>query len=371
VGIADNILKKINHSTEPLYICSGADRMAKVPDLRIEAILYNAPALLQGNAAAKNASEIITKNNIPITILDSGGMQIFGVNTGNSKKWKDYDPDGSKQCSIGKTLHLAPEHVGEALSRIPGFSHCMALDDPVLPSNDPFECERNFYKKIQRNVDFAIKTVEIRNDKFQKVKVFMPMQCQSLDHFDIMWERVNTIGLDGVSVPARCFKKTSKLLPIIRRFIDAGIDGMHILGSSRLEIVALIGFLAKKGCFSHLAFDSSTWLAAANNGRVVTPYSLKNIRASDGRYTETIAALMELDPIYSEYGLQNFQLMSQKEQTRQLRTLNYWAISKTKHDIFENSDSVESLCTFLEAQDVHESDISNVHSLLNHMSKMS
>ena len=350
---------------EPLCICSGADRMAKVPELQIEAILFNAPALLQGNAAAKNASEIITKNNISITILDSGGMQIFGVNTGNSKKWNDYDPDGSKLCTIGKTLHLAPEHVGEALSRIQGFSHCMALDDPVLPSNDPFECERNFYKKIQRNVDFAIKTVEIRNDKFQKVKVFLPMQCQSLDHFEIMWQQVKTIGLDGISVPARCFKKTSNFLPFIRRFIEAGIDGMHILGTSRLEIVALLCFLAKKNYFSHLGFDSSTWLAAANNGLIVTPYSLKNLRVCDGRYTETMAALMELDLIYFEYGLQNFQLMSQKEQTGQLRTLNFWAISKTKHDLFENSDSAESLCAFLETQGVNAEDVLKIYKLLN------
>jgi hypothetical protein len=354
--------------TEPVYICSGADRIAKVPELHIEAILFNAPALLQGNAAAINASEVIATKNIAMTILDSGGKQIHEVNTGKSKRWLKFEPNSLNPLCIGKTLHLAPAHLSEAIKRLPGVAICMALDDPVLPSKYPNICNKNFHEKIRRNTDFAIKTVEIRNANHPNVEIFLPMQCQTVLQFEHYWEKLQSVGLDGISIPARCFKKLEKLIPFVVRFRELNIQKVHILGTSNLNTIALLSFLARNGHFAHLAFDSTTWLAAANHGLIVMPYSLKNIKISDERHKEAIAALIEFDPIYSEYDLEDFHLLSNIEQTKHLRTLNYWAIMKTKREIFANAGSAESLCTFLEAQDVHESDISNVHSLLNNMS---
>ncbi|MGD9973002.1 MAG: hypothetical protein AB7S77_08085 [Desulfatirhabdiaceae bacterium] len=124
-----------------------------------------------------------------------------------------------------------------------------------------------------------------------------------------------------------------------------------------MEIVALLCFLAKNGLFNHLGFDSSKWLAAAIYGSILLPYSLRNIEINNRKFPEIAAALVDLDPIYKKYGLYDFQSVSKAEQSICLRTLNFWAISKTKREIYENADSPESLCAFLETHKVKENSL--------------
>jgi len=362
---------------EPTYICSGADRPGKVPELPIEAILFNAPALLQGKASAKNANTIIKQNKIEQILLDSGGKQIFEVNTHKNKKrsrdvnkkerkkWRQYVPDGTMPLSVANTLHLAPEHLAEAALKIDNVTIVMALDDPVMPSNNPEEQRKNFYSKLQRNVDFARRAVEIRNEKFPHIKIFAPLQFQALQDFEVLWQLIKSFEIDGISLPARCFKKASNLTPLLKRIIEIGITNVHFLGSSRLQIVALLSFLAKKNYFSHLGFDSSSWLMSAINGEIIMPYSLICKRIVDEGFADTTAKMVEIDSIYQKYNLFDFKMMSKSEQTQALITLNFWAICQTKHELFNNADSPESLCAFLETQGVNQGETLKIFGLLN------
>lgn len=351
----------------PIYILSGVEHKNKMPEIvddELVASLFNVPALLQGKVPIQNANAILEMRRSALSIIDSGGKQIAEVNYGRSKTYLKHEPDGSKPIRVGSTLHLSPEHLAQAVRQLTKVDILMVLDDPVAPSNNSDERDRNFRAKLQRNVAWAQQTIELRDRLFPHVQIFLPIQCQTLKHFDVLWGKVESLGIDGLSLPQRCFRKAEDLIPFLGKFHDIGVNGFHFLGSSRLEIVALLCFLGRRNIFDHIGFDSTSWLQAAIRGKLILPYSLTELKMRSAEFAEAAKALTRQHKIYSEYGIGKIQKMASEDQRRCLRTLNYWAINTTKREIYKHAQSAESICKFLTSKSVEAATVNKIFRLL-------
>jgi len=352
----------------PIFILSGVENPKKMPVIsnhRDVANLFNVPFLLQGKAPLQNANEIIKSRDRGLIIVDSGGKQLAEINMGRSKKYKRHDSDGSKPIRVGSTLHLAPQHLAEAVLKLAHVDILMALDDPIAPNKNPDERDSYFHAKLQRNVEWVRQTVNLKNRFFPHVKIFLPVQCQTLDHFEVFWRKVKKLDLAGLSLPERCFKNAQDLLPLLRRFSEIGIQGFHFLGSSRLEIIALLCLLGRHNVFEHLAFDSTSWMQASIRSRIMVPYSLAEVSIVEDKFDKVTKMLISQDNIYKKMDITKIPKFRKEDQRQILRTLNVRAIIKTKREIYKYALSAESICTFLKSKSVNLSKVDKIFNLLS------
>lgn len=360
--------------SRPVYILSGVDSTKKMPVIdKVEddiAVLFNVPALARGSAQIKNANEIINLRKNRLVVVDSGGKQIAEINSGRSRIFHEHLPDPSKPIRVRRTLHLSPEHLAQAVQRLTRVSILMCLDDPIIPSNDPQERERRFYEKLPRNMEWAQNTVALRDALFPHVKVFLPIQSQELKHFEILWRKARSLRLDGLSLPQRCFKNAKDMLPFLQRFRELGISGFHFLGSSRLEIVALLCILGRRNFFHHTAFDSTTWQQAAIRGKLILPNSLTELNINTDEFSDTAQYLRRQNRIYRDHDIQKIHQMSNAEQRQCLRTLNVAAIINTRNEIYECADSANSIFDFLRRKKVSEKIVYKISALLSKAEKL-
>ena len=106
----------------------------------------------------------------------------------------------------------------------------MGLDFPIKKIQEKEKQEVEFRYKLGFNVDWAIRTAELRQKYCPGIKLFIPIQCYTLQHLDLFVRLIGNIPFDGFSMPVRNLS-LAEIAVFLMKFYAMGIREIHLLGT--------------------------------------------------------------------------------------------------------------------------------------------
>jgi len=178
-----------------------------------------------------------------------------------------------------KYFNLAPRHVVETAIEMNADS-MVALDFPIRKIKDPYEREKEFRKKLEYNVPWAIETAKLRKELCPNIILFIPIQAYSLEQFEKFYTRLRGIDFDGFSFPVRNMEMTD-IAAFLLKMHKWGIRKAHVLGSSSLKVIIVCAYMSQH-FFDFISFDATSWRKGAQHGKFLNPNDLssKNLNKS-------------------------------------------------------------------------------------------
>jgi tRNA-guanine family transglycosylase len=322
---------------ELVYFCAGVNTNIR-PAKTINALLLNVPDNGSDDKAVRDAKALIRLCQPKIVMLDSGGFSLFqgqreGLEIG-------YDP-GAPIRQRGK-INLTPPHVIRAAVNIhPDIM--VGLDFPIETIDDREMREIEFRRKLGFNVSWAIEIAELRLKHCPEIRLFLPVQCYTLEHLDLFFRSIQGIQYDGFSMPIRNLSLREIIL-FLMRFCEMGIKQVHLLGTSQILVIALCAYMARH-FFDFVSFDSTSW--SAKYGNYFNPHDLS---------TEWFAPEMIIDesipmdcdcPWCKGKTFTYIKGLPKTEATAFMRCHNHWVIEKAVQESYANAGTVSQLRTFL------------------------
>ena len=346
-----------------IHICSGYSRAGAAPD-RTEAILVNVPDVLRWKTSEKDILNLLKEHRPKLKVLDSGGAQVYRVMAGKSKTFKTFVSDKTKPVYFGKTLNLSPYHLKDAALKIHA-DIVMALDFPLQPEKNPKLKDKAYKDSIDMNVQWARESIMLRNEYFPNAQIFLPFQGFKLDHVDHFLNRISPLRFDGLSLPTRAFS-TEEIIVFLMKFKESNIKKVHVLGSSRFDLLCILAYLTHHDYFDFLSFDSGTTAIEARLGRYCIPYDLRTCSVNDLNAMKKASTTSRCDCDLCRNKLHlDIARMPLKEQRRLLSEHNYRAIQVTKNDLCLHATRPASLKKFLLKVSERKDSIEQVYNILS------
>jgi tRNA-guanine family transglycosylase len=341
-----------------VYFCPGCDRIGESPN-GLKAMLSNVPDILGSRASAQKIFNLLNYAKPKLRMLDSGGKQIFNVTSGKSRRFKNFVSIKGKPIFMGNTLNLHPLHLKEAAIKF--HPHITtALDYPVAPAKDLSQQQKGFKDSIEVNVQWARESIEIRNIHLPETQIFLPFHGFSIEHLDHFLDRVGTMAFDGLSLPMRIFRDSGRLLDLLLHIRNRKIKKIHLLGTSRMDVILLAAYLAKQDQFDFISFDSGTPAIAARKENFLRPSDLRQVKIRDHLAMREISRMPTecLCDICKEKLNLGIQQLPRKEKRKLLLDHNYAAIEMATRKAFSNAGSPRQIKIWLqkvsERRDFHE-----------------
>ena len=251
--------------------CAGAD-LRTHPGNPVEDLLLNTPDNGSTERRILRSRQLIEKLGARTTILDSGGYQLLQA----EKKGKKIFSDPEKPFTNSKsTINLAPEHVIRAAEAL-NPTILIGSDFPVRRTSDPTEQTAEFQQKLSQNVQWARKISWMRKRRCPETKLFIPLQCYTLDQFDLFMSHIQGTVFDGLSMPVRN-PNLHGIAQFLVRFHELGVRRVHLLGTSSFFVLAFCAYAARH-LFDWLSMDSTTWRMAAQNREFLNPDNLSRVK---------------------------------------------------------------------------------------------
>ena len=287
--------------------------------------------------------------------MDSGGFQLLtaednGINpTFNESKPVIFDD---------KTANLAPRHVVEAATLLKP-TIMMALDYPIQKGiEDPSEMEWEFYRKLGFNAWSARETSKLWQQYCPGVKLFIPVQCDNLNHLDIFIDLIGDAKFDGLSMPIRRMN-SAKIALFLIRYHQMKIERVHILGSTSFSTIALAAYFARH-FFEWVSIDATTWREQATNGNYLNFHDLKphpigeNVRVDENAINDCEC------PFCQRTSFTEIKNMPYTEKNFFLMCHNWWVIEKATRDLYAHCGSVIELEQLLKKRCRKTDDVTNI-----------
>ena len=207
-------------------------------------------------------------------MLDSGGFQILQAENKNMNiTYCSSKPLGKKNG----VFNIAPEHVVEAAVKL-NPDIMVALDNPIkkIPNASINDLESEFKNKLLMNVLWAKRTAELRQSKCPNIKLFIPIQCYTIEQFDRFYKMLGSINYDGFSMPVRNLSM-NEIAAFYIRLYQLGVKMVHLLGTTSFRNIALSAYFAKH-YFDWISLDATTWNYSARYCFYMNPFNLKQIK---------------------------------------------------------------------------------------------
>ena len=245
------------------------------PTMTVEGILVNAVNHGSSCRAAEKCSDFLSDVGAGYTITDSGGFQIAGIldQYDISRKNRDNQTADKLQKKIEKILQVnSPEVVCKIAN---GFSSdiVMALDMPVSNYSDNQLQENEFQKKLGVNLMWANDSIKFHRKYCPSSNLILPLQCYNVDQIEKFLAGIGSDDFAGVSIPTRNHS-VAEIVKMITFLYSMGIRQIHILGSSKILVIAMMSYLTRHH-LSWGSFDSTSWNMAAMNLRYLDPVTLR------------------------------------------------------------------------------------------------
>jgi queuine/archaeosine tRNA-ribosyltransferase len=339
-----------------IFVVAGGS-VDVAPSHTIEAALVSTPTVWQSKTSLQNIKKYFKKCHVQHRMLDSGGYQIYrnenmkpeiAIVKGKiqailKKKKIIYDPTAPVH---GKgVLNLTPEHIVEAAQAIRAHS-LHALDYPVPHSICPSEQEYQFQRSVYYNTYNAIRTGLLRERECPQTDFMVPAQVYNLPQLEIFMHLLGTqVIIDGLSLPVRNHTVEDVCLLLIQ-FYKMGLRKVHILGSSKFSLIAVLAYFAKN-YFDLITFDSTSWLQCAINQCYIEPHTLNVLIINNDRrlITKPIVCSCHVCRYLKNF----FELLDYEylALTDFLRQHNYHTIIETTRLFLEHADNPVKLRNFL------------------------
>jgi tRNA-guanine family transglycosylase len=338
-----------------IYFCAGADKRM-VSRRNIKALLLNVPNDARNERIIRRSLGLINSLGAQTVMLDSGGYQLLkrqekGWEIGFDKEAPIYQP--------GK-INLTPWHVVQAAKAL-NPNILVALDFPVKKTKEREEREKEFRAKLMLNVKWAIQTAKLREKYCPGIKLFIPVQCYSLEQLDIFFKKIQGVAFDGVSMPVRNLK-IEEIIRFLTRFRQMGIKRVHLLGTSSFYNMALCAYAARHW-FEWVSLDSTTWRIEAQHARCLNPDLSRTWIADDG-IIDDHEKLPCRCPRCRGKTYSDIKGLGPREKFAFLCFHNLWATEKAARDLFENARSPEEMAGFLKKRNTGPKKAEEVHRCL-------
>jgi len=322
-----------------VYFCAGAYNQ-KLPSGKVKALLLNVPRNGHNQGAIERSRALIKKCGAKFVILDSGGYQL--LKSSQNGREIIYDEDGPIWSK--NKINLTPAHVIKAALEIkPDI--LMALDFPIDKVQEKEKQEVEFRRKLGFNIEWAIRTADLRKKYCPEIRLFIPVQCYTIEHLNIFLRVIEGVQYDGLSMPVRNMS-LADIASFLLAFYRKGIRRVHLFGTLTIRTVALCAFMARN-FFDWVSMDSTTWLVSARYNDYIDD-SLSSISIKDGkrRMEKCFCPHCQGKP------LSYIKRLSYEKRSILLRNHNHWMTKKVVRDIFRASKDLETMQRFLERRKV-------------------
>ncbi len=339
-----------------VYFCAGTS-VEVLPGKRIEAVLLNVPHNGKDDADIKKSRNLIEFSQAKLVMLDSGGYQLL-VNQEEGKEII-YDEKGAI-LQPGK-INLTPWHVIRAAIGIrPDIM--VALDFPIRKILEKEKQEIEFRFKLGFNVDWSIKTAELRQQYCAGIKLFLPVQCYTLEHLDLFLRLIGNVSFDGLSMPVRNLSLAEVALFLIR-FYQMGIRQVHLLGVASFFVIALATYLSRH-LLDWLSLDATTWRQKAQFSGYLNPYDLSSESIGEDVLIDENIKMDCNCPWCSGRTFTYIKNLPYTEKTDFLRCHNNWTTEKISRELYQNAGTLGSFKTYLQRASSHPEKVDQLIKIL-------
>jgi len=338
--------------------CAGAEYHV-LPAKRVNAILTNVPDNASSKAAVKETWRMFNAAKPQHTMLDSGGYPLLMA----EKDGKAITFDGSRPVIRNDyEINLAPIHVVKAAALFKPDIF-VGLDFPIRTFSEPADQQMEFMRKVGFNAIWAMECSELHKRICPEVQFFLPIQCYDLHQLDQFLGMIPNCQYDGISMPIRNLSIDGIILFLVQ-FHKLGVQRVHLLGTSKIMVIALAAFMARH-FFSSVSFDATTWRKWAELSWYMNPHTLEDERiAQNVRIDERIG--MDCGcPFCRGKTFIYIKNMPDTERTYFLQCHNWWVIEKATHDLFNASVSALGLERCLRVRGVAAGDVDQLCSSLS------
>jgi tRNA-guanine family transglycosylase len=307
-----------------------------LPGHRVDAVMINYPHYLSTPGGMRGTQEILKTANPRFVFMDSGGFQKLSAEI-------------KRERSIGEAplseyenmlLNLSPETIVDAAARLRPTA-MMALDAPIRKIPDHDAREKEFRKKFNRNVRWAIETAELTLKRCPEVGLFLPVQCYTLQHLEEFMKAIRGIQLNGLSLPIRGMNLLEVALFLLR-FHQNGIRNVHLLGVSAFFPMALAAYFGRH-FFHWVSLDAQTWRQSAIHNDYTSPHDLTSVEINE-RVVIPEGTILDCPcPFCRGKTFSYFKNLPYKDRRMLLGCHSWWVTEKTAEKLYASAESIMAL----------------------------
>jgi tRNA-guanine family transglycosylase len=326
--------------------CAGVERYI-LPARHVDAVLLNVPDDACSDSAINSTKRMLNSARAMDVMMDSGGFQLHtGELDGKRITFDENRPLIRNESEI----NITPLHVMKAAAIIkPDI--IVGLDFPIRKISDPSERKLEFMRKLGFNVVWTKECFDLWKKLCPDIRFFVPIQCYDLDQLDLFNSMIAGVEYHGFSMPDRNMTLKSIILFMVR-FYQMGIRQVHILGTSKIGIIAITAYMARN-FFDWVSFDATTWRLWAEKSLYMNPYNLLQARiAPDVRIDPSIPMDCEC-PFCRGKTFTFIKNLPNTDRTAFLRSHNWWVTEKATRDLYQNASNVIALERCLRARGVN------------------
>lgn len=325
--------------------CAGAE-LHILPARHVNAMLLNVFDDASSDSVINSTNHMLESLRPIFVMMDLGGYQIHK----GELEGKKISFDENRLLSRNKSeINITPVHVMKAAAIIrPDI--VVGLDFPIKEISEPSEQKLEFMRKLGFNVVWAKECFDLWKKLCPDIRFFVPIQCYDLDQLDLFNSMIAGVEYDGFSMPVRNLNVKGIILFMVR-FYQMGIRQVHILGTSKIGIIAITAYMARH-FFDWVSFDATTWRKWAEFSLYMNPHNLLQERiAPDVKIDASIRMDCEC-PFCRGKTFTFIKNLPDTDRTAFLRGHNWWVIEKATRDLYQNASNVIALERCLRARGV-------------------
>lgn len=329
------------------YFCAGM-KIEVLPGKTVNYVLVSVPNEGLNDRIIKATIKMFRYVHTIIVYLDSGGFQIIQLENKRVRSKKlTFNPKEPLIFS-GTELNITPEHVIEAAAKM-NPNIVSALDYPIAAKDGFHEKEVEFHMKLGINVLWSQRSAQLRKELCPHVQLFIPVQCFTIKQFDLFMYYIKDLEFDGLSLPIRNLSPPEIAL-FLTRFYQMGIRKVHILGTTKWDVMALGAYMARH-IFDWVSIDSTSWRQSAEANDYLNPNDFSG-KSNLNRFV-LIDDSIPMDcecPWCTGKTFTYIRNLPYTDRTSFLRCHNYWVTEHFSREVYKHACDLVALGSFLKSK---------------------
>jgi hypothetical protein len=325
--------------------CAGTS-VEVLPGKHIDALLLNVPNNAEDDRKIRASRNLIKVAQPKTVMLDSGGFQLLNAQDGGLQ----IIYDESAPIHLPGTINLTPWHLIRGAVKIQPDS-IVGLDFPIRKILERERQEVEFRYKLGFNLTWAIKSAELRQIHCPGIRLFLPVQCYSLEHLDLFVKLIGNVPFDGFSMPVRNLS-LGQIAMFLLRFYQLGVRQVHLLGTLSFFTIALSAYAARH-FFDWVSLDATSWRKKAEYQNYANPYDLSSeFIGPDVQIDGNIKVVCPC-PWCQGKTFTDIKDLPYTEKTDFLRCHNHWVTEKVCRELYQSAQTLSGLRSYLMAVSSH------------------
>jgi hypothetical protein len=329
-----------------------------LPGHHVDAVMINYPQYCSTAGRTRETQRILKVADAESVLMDCGGFEKL-----QEELKRERSPgNGLPSKYENLLLNLCPEQIVEAAAELRPTA-MMALDSPIRKIKDQDEREKEFRRKLDRNVKWAVETSELRLQRCPEVGLFVPVHGYFLGHLEEFLKAIKGIRLTGLSLPIRGMSLFEVALFLLR-FHQIGVRNVHFLGVAAFFAMALAAYFARR-FFEWVSLDAKTWKDRAIHNLYSSPHDLSAVDVNGRVVIPEGIALDCPCPFCRGKTFSQLKHLPYPERATLLRCHNWSVTEKAGRDLFQHASTISSLRNHLLKRTTRRAEVEELCLVLN------